>query len=323
MHIATAVLLAVLGAAQVSSAAEAKGLRFAWPVPCRGSVVEISEKKGKKNIIRYNVVLERRPAGDGLDLRIEDVEFREVLGIDLTKEENRKRFAPLLAQMLPLLAAMPRLRLSLEGKVEDVVGMEEAADSAIAVIRKTSGEIQPQMAESIAKALRSPAMIAQMKQKATDFWGIWVGAWVGVDLEPGKEMPSEQEIPFPDGSKVKAQARIRREPDPAGEDGRVALSMTSNLSGEEARKAFGRMMEELMGKIPPPKDSRVFSADQVEEFSRSMKSSVVTDPRTLRPSRSSLEAVSTVAIKGQGRRIEVERHEYVFEWSAASEKTPK
>ena len=136
-------------------------------------------------------------------------------------------------------------------------------------------------------------------------------------------MPAEQEISFPDGSKLKSQGKIRREPDPAGSDGRIALTLDSEISGDEARKAFGRMMEGLMGNLPRPKEGRSFSADQIEEFSRVQKSSVVTDPRTLLPSRAMLESTTTITMKGKEKQREVERHEYVFDWSAKAPEAEK
>jgi hypothetical protein len=160
-----------------------------------------------------------------------------------------------------------------------------------------------------------------MKQKAIDFWGVWVGAWIGLDLAPGAETETEGAIPMPDGSVLRTPARIRRAPDDPARPDLIELSAESTLAGEGARKAFARAMGAILERLPERKDK--FAADAIEEFSRSTKASAVVDPRTLVPARAKLEIAVTIALKGMGKRTDTERREYVFDWSGGKSPVKK
>jgi hypothetical protein len=96
------------------------------------------------------------------------------------------------------------------------------------------------------------------------------------------------------------------------------MNADSVLEGDEVRLALGRVVAELMSQSPPP-EGQPLDAEVIESFRRTSRLSVLTDPATLRPQEASLETTQSIALKGMGSRTTLERHEYVFDWSAGDE----
>ena len=59
------------------------------------------------------------------------------------------------------------------------MGFEEAVERALALVPEEQG-----MREQLRKVLSQPAMAQAMKQKTSEFWNAWVGAWTGVCVSP-------------------------------------------------------------------------------------------------------------------------------------------
>ncbi|MGH7150138.1 MAG: hypothetical protein ACREIU_05555, partial [Planctomycetota bacterium] len=194
------------------------GIRFAWPVPGRATVTEVSEKKGQTVKARYTLVLSAAPEGDDLHLRHEDYDILEFNGRKTTSPEARKALGPTLA----LAGAIPTLVVSKGGEFQDAIGMEEAAERTLAYFKATQGpDADPAMMESLQATLGSPQMIAQLKAKSADAWNVWVGTWVEHPVRPGESTKLTTSLPIPDGSTFDAPMTLHHRGAAPGAPGHV------------------------------------------------------------------------------------------------------
>ncbi len=266
-------------------------------------------KKGKEGVLRYEAVLEPAPGTDLLELRLEKLEFLELAGVDLRGPEGRKKLGAAAAAMLALMGGVPPLRVTKDGHAAGVVGLEETIEKMIRVFEAMNPGASPAAAEATRAAMSSPEVLAMLEQKMLDFWRAWVETWLEMDLGPGDAGEGTIGFPLPDGSVVPAVATLRNhgpEPDAAGH---VHLSFVTVLEGAEAKAAMARFLAKLAAGGPKP-----FPADALEEFRKETRLEAVTDLATLKPLRCETEATTTIAIRGEGRKTETERHEYTFEW---------
>ena len=281
---------------------KAPELRFAWPVPFRVTVTERILKKGKRSVVRYDAVLSARQGG-GYELKTDGFQFLEVDGKDLTKGS----LPPELKATAALAGVTPTLVLSAEGQVVDVVGMEEAIERSIALVPEEKG-----MREQVRKMLSQPAMAQAMRQKVADFWGVWVGTWVGIDLAANEEVTGTMPIQLPSGPVDSAVIVRHRGPD-ASQKGAVRLEMETVLEGEPFRKAMSGMISQMMQGAPKTEgadfDAMLKSARRVSRVE------VVTDAATLRPYSARASQVTKIQVESTERE-DVEEREYSFAWPA-------
>lgn len=291
---------------QAASAAEAK---FAWPVPSRATVTETLLKKGKAGKMRYNIVLTRQKAGKNLELRFENCQLIEMNGIDLTTEENRQKVGPRLDKLSALASVMPTLIISPDGSLVDVTGMEESIENALTVLNIQD----PERRAELNKIMKSPEVVAQSKEKAAEFWKIWVDTWIGCNPAPGQTAAFEIEIPLENGGAVRTPLIVRS--DAGGAPGQVRFSAQTTLAGQPALKAMGATVKRLMEMSPPAKGEKPFSMSMIKSLKRTIKYSVVTNPKTLQPLKSDWETDIDMTINNE-KTSSVEKHSYIFSWAA-------
>lgn len=288
----------------LTQAALAEEIKFAWPVPSTVTVTEETLKKGQTGKMRYDIVMSKEKGGNNYELNFKNFEFLELQGLDLSDPENREKAGPGLKHATALGGMLPTLIIAPEGTVEDVVGMEKCVDSAVSIL--TSAD--PKLIE----VLKSPEMIAQMKQKSVDFWRVWVETWL-VAPEDGKEKSIEMEVPMFGEMKVKAPLVVRNEGRAGESGGNVRLTAETVLAGEEARKALATMMQNMVAKLPVKEGVKPFSPDMVKSVKRVTTFTVVTNPKTLQPTKAS--SISNVEINIDDKsKSEIESHKYEFNW---------
>jgi len=289
--------------AKASSPAAGPELRFAWPAPSRVTVTERILKKGKRSVVRYDAVLSKRQGG-GYEVKLDKFQFVEMDGRDLTKGP----LPPELQAATAVAGAIPTLVLSPEGQVVDVVGMEEAVEKALALVPDEKG-----MREQMRTVLSQPSMAQAMKQKAGDFWSVWVGAWVGTDLAAGEKYSGTVPVQLPAGPVDSAVTMHHRGPD-TSHKGAVRLELETVLEGEPFRKAMVGLLAQMMkGSVPQDKapdfDAMLKSARRVSNVE------AVTDAATLRPYSARAAQVTYLKV-GDQEREEREEREYSFAWPA-------
>lgn len=291
----------------------ASEMKFAWPVPSRVTVDEGVVKKGKTAKIRYDMVLSKQKEGENLELHFENFKFLELDGQDVSTPEARAALGPVLGpafgQVAALQGAMPSLLLTPEGKVVDVVGLDELIDRMLGIV----GKEDPKMREALGSVMHSPMMLNQIKQKSKDFWRVWVETWIGAPTAAGKEEVRETDVPFMDNG-LQVALTIRNEGAAVGEKGNIQLSAQSVMEGEAATKALAGMMQQIASQVPVKEGVKPFSPDMIKNVKRTMSINVMTNPKTLQPQRARYEVVTELAI-GEEKRGQTEKHDYVFDWA--------
>lgn len=290
----------------------AQELKFAWPVPSRVTVSEVTLKKDKTAKIRYDIVLTKQKTGDNLELNFDNFELLQFNDLDISSPEGKALLGPALPQLQALQGAMPTLVINQSGEVVDVVGMEELAEKGVALLPAAD----PAAREAMRTLMTSSAMIAQMKAKTQDFWRFWVGIWIGCPAAPGKEQVVDTEVPFMGAKVLKVPLTIRNDGPAADSPGNIQLSGNTILQGEEATKALGAMMLQFTSQIPLKEGVKPFTPDMLKEMKRTSKFSVVTDPKTLQPQQAHWEIVTDIQV-GEEHRVQTEKHDYVFDWKKA------
>ncbi|MDZ4836499.1 MAG: hypothetical protein SGJ27_22210 [Candidatus Melainabacteria bacterium] len=282
-------------------------LKFAWPVPSRVTVLETVLKKGKTAKMQYDIVLTAQTTGKNREVCFDKFQFLEIDGTDLSVPENREKLGPVLSQVTALGSIIPTLVINPEGKVEDIIGVEDCVEYALKLL--------PSADPNLSAMLRSPAMIVQMKQKSVDFWRVWVEMWLMCQAAPGKNATIEIEIPIIGGQTITAPLTVRNEGPSGDTGGDIRLSAETVLQGEPAKKAMQHMMQALVSKIPVKEGVKPFSPDMIKSMKRSSKFLVITNPKTLQPRRAESESIIELTIEEQSK-TETEKHEYVFDWMA-------
>jgi hypothetical protein len=288
------------------------GIRFAWPVPGRATVTEVSEKNGKTVKARYTLRLSAAPEGDDLHLRYEDYDILEFNGRSTGSPEARKTLAPALA----LASAIPTLVISKGGEFQDAIGMEETIERTLECLGAMQGpDVDPATREMLRKTLQSPQMLAQLKAKSADAWNAWVGTWVEHPVRDGESTKLTTSLPFPDGSTFDAPMTLRHRGAALDAPGHVRLEIESVLEGPAFRDAMIRALKSL---TPPgaqkPGGSRV--EDEILGFRREFRSWVVTEPASLKPLRAESDALITVTGRTGEPQKQRERRVYEFNWNA-------
>jgi hypothetical protein len=289
---------------KAAAPAKVATLRFAWPTPSRVTVTERVLKKGKSAMMRYDAALSARQGG-GYELKIDKFQFLELEGREVPQGELPVELKAATA----LASAIPVLLLSQEGEVQDVVGFEEAMERALAQVPEEQG-----MREQLRKVLSQPAMAQAMKQKTSEFWNAWVGAWTGLELPEGHESTGPVPVRLPAGP-VDSLVTIRHRGPDAAHKGAVRLELESVLEGEPFRKAMvGFVAQMVQAGGAQDKAPRDFNA-MLKSARRVSKVEAVTDAATLRPYSVRTTQVTKLQVENQERE-QREDHAYSFDWPA-------
>lgn len=287
--------------------------KFAWPVPSRVTVTETTLKKGKTAKMRYDIVLAK--SGENLELRFENFQFLNLNGIDLTNAENRKQMGPVLTQITAMGGAIPSLSINSHGDVEDVIGVEKTMEQVI----KMYPQSDPKQAASLSAAMRSPAVLASVKEKSKDFWRVWVETWLDFNLSPGQIRTVDTEIAAAGGT-IKLPLKLHHEGLSAEAVNCVKLSARSVLEGENAKKALGDLMQALVAQIPTKPGVKPFSPSMIKSVKRTQDYIVVTNPQTLQPNSAKWETVTSLTVDDKSA-TQIEKHDYAFDWTSSNKKT--
>jgi hypothetical protein len=298
--LAASVALAALPAALADD--QPVPLKFGWPVPSRATVTENVVKKGLKATTRYVVNLAAEGKTTDLRMHISDFEFVEIEGRPATDPA----LAPQLAQATAIAKMIPDLLITADGKVKDVVGFEAQIEAQLAAFEKSD---DPRIRASV-PAMRAmwarPEAVAMQKRVSSGIWRSWVGEWVGRAIPEGRSVETKFPLQCPDSVDRDAPTTLRRTPSADGA-AMAQFSRESVLDGDDAKpviEAYLKKLSDATGRVPP----------EITGMRLSERVVVSVDPATLRPKRAFSESVGTIRLKGQDDRVNVERHEYTFEW---------
>ncbi|MCW5824256.1 MAG: hypothetical protein KIT34_15735 [Cyanobacteria bacterium TGS_CYA1] len=291
-----------------NTCAASTSVKFGWPVPVSIAVDENVLKKGKEAKIHYDLVVEKDPKKNQINLQYHNFKILELDGIDLSKEENQKTNQKVIDMMTAVESAMPTLVIDACGKAQDVIGLDDTINKTLELLPMKNAEDL----ESLKTFLKSPVMEKQIKQKSLEVWRLWVETWLNCAPAEGNEDILEVEIPVGattliSAIQVKNMGTVKEYPDC------VKLVADGNFEGEEARKNFAEMMKQLADRIPKKEGVKPFTVDMVQEVSRKTHMEVVINPKTAQTQTALVESNTHMKINDKTKDA-LERHEYKFAW---------
>ena len=310
--LAAALAAPALLAAAVADDAPAP-LKFAWPVPSKVTVTERVFRPGAAVTTRYTASLERAGDGDDLKLRFADFEVVDFAG---KKPDDPSVAARVAATVRMASKLMPDLLLGADGKVKDVVGIDAAIRAMLDDVEKGGTDEEKAWLPARRAQLESPEVKESMKREATKPWQAWVGEWAGRTMPDGEDVPARHCVRDLDGSERDAPAVLRRVASSEGA-GLVTLTREAMLDGDDTKASLDAWVKagtKAIGHAPP---EGLFIGLQLVS-----RAAAVADAATLRPRRAMREDACLVHRKGDADLVvELDRHEYAFEWPASE--TPK
>jgi hypothetical protein len=265
-------------------------------------------KRGRSAKTRYTVTVAKGEAGGDVRIHVQDYEFLEMEG----RKADDPALAPVLAVALPMAKIFPDLVVGPDGRVKDVVGLDAAIENVLSELEKSGDENVRKAAPPLRTQLTSPQARPLLTAESKTYWEVWVGAWTAVTLAEGGTDRTTRTVSGPDGSPIEAPTTIRRMRAPE-DAGCTRLLIETLLDGDLAKQALDawvKRMTAASGKAPP-------APDYFQGFRQANRLLVVTDPATMRPRRAVREDSRTLAIKDEGDRTDIERHDYSFEWAPA------
>lgn len=298
-------LAVALFAAAAPAAAEP--LTFAWTAPSKATVTLDAEKRGNRVKSSMVVSVSRQPDGL-LRLDYEDVTVLSVNGKPLTSPEGQAAMPPALAAITK---AVPSILVNPAGQLVDFIGFDRLIE---ALIENTPQPEGGQGREQLRKVLSDPRMQTMMRSKAGDDWSTWVGLWAGKELAPGARTDFEAQVASGDGNPLPTHGYFENRGPVEGRPGTVRLYMEVVSDGPEFRAAIHRMLVAMIQSSGQTGD--VLPAEQIEDARRVQSVETVTDPETLRPQEVTVTLSTSIKMRGEAEKSEIERKHFVFDWSA-------
>jgi hypothetical protein len=202
--------------------------------------------------------------------------------------------------MLKIASALPSLLVSPEGRFLDIVGYEAMIDRLMA-----DDPPGPQR-DAVAAMMKSPKMVAALKQRSAEFWYTWVGLWAEHDLAPGDKASARMRLP---AFRLQLPSTIEH----AGREGSaVRLRFSAAPDGKTDRAEIAGAIDGMIDEVAPGQPRKgVLPRLDVMRFQ--IHAEVLTEPRTLRPRSATYDRELTVKQEGK-ETSSTEHHEYRFDW---------
>ena len=220
----------------VPSSALAERFIFAWPVPVSVGVEAEVERRDVRSRARY--VVDLRAAEDGeLALDFRDFEFLSLNGEDARDPRVAAAIAPLAA----VTGALPTMRLSAAGEYLGTRGLNLVVQR---IEQLLPADMDTQQRQQISRGLRSPQMQSMMAQRSGDTWNTWVGAWNGLDIEPGGTLSAKAPLEVM-GRAIEQEVLFEHLGADQTYPGHVRLRMTALIEGPEIIALIGGIAEQF------------------------------------------------------------------------------
>lgn len=203
-------------AARNATALAAGPARFAWKAPFSVHVTEDATKDKTSATLSYWLdVCPKAP--DLLVITHRDFRFVTLMG----KPASTPEFAPALAQLTPLLSALPRFTVDPHGTIIAVEGLPEL----LARLRTALPGVN---FDDLQKTLDDPAVKQAAISAAAERWNVWVRAWLSVD---GRSITAK-DVAGPHRVNLSQSAHDADIPDPNGSGAKIDIDVTLRTDTE-------------------------------------------------------------------------------------------
>jgi hypothetical protein len=285
--------------ALLSARAGAEPMKFVWPVPVKVKVTDRSTKGGVPVLMSYQFSL--TPVGERLALKVQDFKILEVMGQDARQPALRKQ----LAEMSKVSQLTPTLIIDRAGALVEITDTER-------LIAKLIAGMPAKERAAARKVMSTPQFTAMIEQASGQLWNVWVGMWLGTDVQVGRTLEVERPVTLPNGLTLPRPVSLTNQ-GPAGPPGHVRLTFESSMTGDGKGK-LGPVLQSLAqaasgGRPVPP--------DQLQGGAYVVAGEVITDPATLKPAAARWSERVSIQLRGQRPYSNEESHEFIFTWPKA------
>ena len=277
--------------------------RFNWTVPLSAVVKTKIETGGENSTATYVVVLSEINE-DEFSLEFRDFKFLTLNG----KDVGHPRVASQVDPLIPLLANLPTIRLSTDGEYLGTIGLETMFQRLLSLI---PDEIDDRERHALVEYAESAKVRALMQQRSGEIWNLWVGAWHGLDLDPGRNLMGSIPVKILD-QEIAQQILIEHVGAAQYHSCCVRIRRTTIVEGSDALRLFRRTNPIAQGGSA----EKAGAGDPTEFVSaRSINvTEVITEPYNLIPRHVSSETnVSLRSVDGRDH-VSTEKKTYWFDW---------
>jgi len=191
--------------------------RFAWKAPFTVHVTEDATKD--KNAATLSYWLDACPdAPDRIVISHRDFRFVMLGG----KPASNPELAATIAQLEPLMSAIPRFTVDRYANVVGVEGIEQLLGRLRAAAQNSSA------LDGLTQALQDPNARIAVETGVAERWELWVKAWLSVkprDLDP-------LNIVGPHRVKITQSSHLADVPDPSGSGASITVDLLINTDTE-------------------------------------------------------------------------------------------
>ena len=284
-------------------AANADAFRFGWPVPVSAVVKAKMDKKGNESTATYTVRMSQRNSEE-ITLEFHDFKFLTLNGRDASDPRVVAQLGPLAS----LTSALPTIRLSNHGDYLGTTGLETMMSRLLAAMPE---EMDESTRTGLLDYFQSPKVQALMQQKSGEMWNVWVGAWNGLDLEPGQTLKGTVPVRVM-GKELSQQLLIEHLGAAESYPDCVRVRMTTIVEGPDVLQLMTGMlqdMEKSMALEGQPFDPAQFVS------ARSMSvTEVITQARNLLPRYASSDTEVLIQSADEKTHTRSDKKAFWFQW---------
>ena len=287
----------------LSVASWADVFRFAWPVPVTAVVKAKMQKKGNESTATYAVRV--MPGNDDeMTLEFRDFQFLSINGKDVTDPKVAAQLGPVAS----LASSLPSMRLSGSGEYLGTSGLDTLMDRLMAAM---PGELDGEARAGLINYYRSPKVQALMQQKSGEMWTVWVGAWNGLELDPGQSLKGTVPVQVM-GREIQQQILIEHLGAAEGYPCCVRLRMTTVVDGPEVLQLVTGMLQDMATVMA--RAGETFDPTQFTSARATNVTEVITRPSSLMPRHASSKAEVLIRLADDSSHTQTDRKWFWFEW---------
>jgi hypothetical protein len=259
---------------------------FAWPVPVAVHVVERKLVGESDSLMSYS--LEACPRADGsVVVAHRNFKLERIKG----RSAAEPQMAAAIAQLTPILSALPLLIVDASGALLEVEGIDE-------MVQRMQATMPASSMDRVAALLKNPEARGRLTAAIGERWQSWVGCWARFDPAKGAQQVVTDARPGLPSSAVTSHVNV----DKVWAADRVGFSRRTPFEDQQA-KALAAPLLEIMGAEESALDGYEISGGLSIEADLGWPN--------LQPNKVRTRKTVTVTYRGSSKS-RVEEHDFTF-----------
>ena len=283
-----------------SNSVVANTFNFSWDIPSQARVKCSVQDRGVTTHGEWTLIAESSGSADQYVIRLIDYVVLDIEGVSPDQVQQIKNN--------PIMKAAQGLIPSF---IVDSAGSVLETGSLLPLVDELVGAINdPSVAQQVGNYLRSPTIQQALTARVANYWEIWVGAYVGLDINAGEKIEFSTPVVL---GEIEFPAKITIEHLGTERNTRyVRLRVTSIYEGPEFESYMKEIILNMTGQFPLPADQQ----DLTIELARKKTTiNAVTEPNTLYPSKIFMTEEDTIKVQGETQQTRTKTNNCFFSWN--------